>query len=94
MDSHILLKHPELKELLYQFRYEVQQAQRPASEVVLDDEDVMNKLKISKRKLQYLISEGIIPYHRLPGSPRRYYLLKDILDLLEENRIESIKPSF
>ena len=87
----IFLKHPELKEFFYLIRYEIQQAQRPADEIILDDEDVMRHLKISKRKLQYLKADKIIPIHFFdPGSPRTYYLLSDLLQILKENRIESI----
>ena len=84
-------KYPELKELLSQFRHELQNAQRPAEEVVLDDEAVMKMLNISKRKLQYLKADRIIPFHTIDaGSPRTYYILSDILELLKENRIDSI----
>ena len=94
MSDSIFLRHSELKELLKTFRHEVMKLQRPATEVVMDDEDVMALLKISKRKLQYSISDGLIPFHHLPDSPRRYYLLQDILDLLKENRTEAITPKF
>jgi hypothetical protein len=92
MDKHsIFLKHPELKEFFYLIRYEMQQAQRPADEIILDDEDVMHHLKISKRNLQYMKADGVIPFHYfVPGKPRTYYLLSDILQILKENRIESI----
>lgn len=92
MDKHpIFLKHPELKEFFYLFRHEIQHVQRPADEIILDDEDVMKHLKISKRKLQYLKADNIIPYHFFePGGPRTYYLLSDILQILKENRIESV----
>lgn len=87
----IFLKHPELKDFFYLIRYEMQQAQRPADEIILDDEDVMRHLKISKRKLQYLKAGGHIPFHFFtPDSPRTYYLLSDIRLILKENRVESI----
>ena len=94
MDHYTLFsKHPELKELLYLLRHEIQLAQRPAEQVILDDQDVMRILKVSKRKLQYLKADGTIPFHKLEcGSPRSYYLLSDILDILKKNRVESIKP--
>lgn len=88
--QHIFKRYPELKEILSLIRYEIQQAQRPADEVILDDQDVMRHLKISRRKLQYLKAYGIIPIHYLePDKPRTYYLLSDILYILKENRIES-----
>jgi hypothetical protein len=91
MDSRTLfIKYPELKDFFYLFRKELQQAQRPADEIILDDEDVMRMLKISKRKLQYLKADCSIPYHTFDSSPRTYYLLSDILEQLKENRVESI----
>lgn len=82
---------PAYQEFLHTLRYEIQQAQRPACETILDDEDAMRTLKFSKRKLQTLKSERIIPYHYLePDGVRTYYLLSDILQMLKENRIESI----
>ena len=84
---------PSYQEFIRLLRHELSQMQRPASEIILDDNDVMVKLKISKRKLQYLKSDGVIPYHKLePDSPRTYYLLSDILEILKQNRVDPIKP--
>ena len=94
-DNSIFNKYPELIEFIRILRYEVQQAQRPANEIILDDEAVMAMLKICKRKLQTLISEKKIPTHKFdPDSPRRYYLLSDLLDILRKNRIEAVTPKF
>lgn len=90
MDQSFLKKYPELKEFLHLVRHEIQQTQRPANEVILDDEDVMQILKICKRKLQYLKSGGQIPFHKPLSGSRSYYLLSDILEWLEKNRTESI----
>lgn len=90
MQNTLFIKHPELKELVSIIRQEIQQAQRPAEEVVLDDQDVMKMLKISKRKLQYLKAGLQIPFHTPAGGSRTYYLLSDILNWLKESRTESI----
>jgi hypothetical protein len=82
--------HPEIIALYAALRYEIQQAQRPANEVILDDNAVMDMLKISKRKLQYFKADGILPYHKLTGSPRTYYFLSDILEILNRNRVSAI----
>jgi hypothetical protein len=88
------LKDIEIKDLLNLIRYEIQQTQRPAIEIILDDEDVMKRLKISKRKLQYLKSGRTIPFHTIEsGGTRTYYLLSDILDLLKSNRIETVQQT-
>ena len=94
-NNHIFNKYPEFREIICQFRYEMQQSQRPANEIILDDEDVMLKMKISKRTLQYMVSDGKIPTHKFdPDSPRRYFLLSDILEILKKNRIEAITSKF
>ena len=82
---------PSYQEFIHLLRYELSQMVRPASEIIMDDNDVMAQLKISKRTLQYLKKDEIIPIHKLdPNSPRTYYLLSDILDVLKKNRVESI----
>lgn len=91
MHTHtIFQRYPDLKEFLRILQYEIQQAQRPANEIVLDDQKVMEILKISKRKLQYLKSQRVIPYHTPKSGNRTYYLLSDILDWLKTNRVENI----
>ena len=60
--SFLFNRYPELKELISLFRYEIQNAQRPADEVILNDQDVMRILKISKRKLADMKSKREIPY--------------------------------
>lgn len=90
MSQSLFLKYPELKDLLQVIRQEVERATRPADQVILDDEDVMRMLKISKRKLQYLKSGLQIPFHTPTGGNRTYYLLSDILDWVKESRTESI----
>ena len=90
-DSSIFLKHAELKELAYVIHNEIQQAKRPPNEIILDDNDVMYMLKISKRRLQYLKSDRILTYHKLDSSSHRtYYLLSDILEILKSNRTEAL----
>ena len=83
----ILKKYPELKELIQWFCYELYRAQRPAHEVILDDEEVMKILKISKRKLQYHKAALEIAYQTL--GARSYYFLSDLLQALANNRLEA-----
>lgn len=90
-DIHpIFSRYQELKELIRVIRHEIQQAQRPPDQIILVDQDVMQILKISKRKLEYLKSEGEIPYHQPKQRSSTYYLLSDILEWLQKNRVESI----
>jgi hypothetical protein len=88
MDHSLFHKHPELKEFFLLMQHEIQQAQRPADEIILDDEDVMKILKISKRTLQYMKSERTITYSQL--KTRSYYRLSDILEILKQNRVQGI----
>lgn len=71
-------------------QYEISQAQRPANEVVLSDADVMRILKISKRTLSDLKARREIPYsQKRKGTPARF-LLSDVLEFVNRDRIESI----
>lgn len=91
----LLKRNPDLKSFMHLFRYEIQRCHRPSSEVVMDDEDVMKFLKISKRRLQYIKSGGLITVRKIdPESPRTYYLLSDVLSLLHKNTIEKISSNF
>lgn len=81
-------KNLTAKEISDLFRYELERAKRPANEVVLVDEDVMQTLKICKRQLQYMKSRQMIPHSQL--GKRSYYLLSDVLALLESNRQDAI----
>ena len=92
MNSEIFHRYPELKEILGLFRNEIQKNQLPPERVILDDQDVMRMLKISKRRLQYMKSDGSIPYHTI--GKRTYYLQSDLLALLNDNRHEAIKSKF
>jgi hypothetical protein len=87
----------EIKQLmidtLQSIRHELAKCQRPADEIILNDEDVMKMLKISKRKLQYMRSVRLIPYYRPDGQVQTYYLLSDILDWLEKAKTDSIANS-
>jgi len=85
----IFNRYPELKQFVHLLRYEVQQAQRPANEIVLDDETTMKILRISKRTLATMKAERTIPYSQeRKGTPCRY-LLSDVLDYVNKYRIES-----
>ncbi len=90
MHAHPILRHyPELKELLLLFRNEVPKTQRPATEVKLNDQDVMKMLSISKRKLDYLKAYREIPYPQPKANSSCYYLISDILLWLKTHRAEN-----
>lgn len=84
-------KNLTAKEIAELFRSELRQLQRPANEIILDDNDVQKLLKVSKRKLQYLKAQGVLAYSQV--GVRSYYLLSDILALMYTNRNESVENS-
>lgn len=90
----IFNRYPDLKELVHIFRHEMQQAQRPANEIILNDQSVMKILKISKRKLEYMKAAREIPYSQSKQRSCCYYLLSDILAWIEKNRVNIIEPKF
>jgi hypothetical protein len=87
-------RFPELDEFLKDFRHEMTQVSRPASEVFLDEADAMKLLKVSKRTLANWRSNNTLKYRKLGG--KIYYILQDILDCLEQGEGSDafIKPKF
>jgi hypothetical protein len=90
-DHPIFRRYPELREFVRILSFEVQQAQRPANEIILYDEKVMKMLGCSKRKLDGMRAEKLIPFHQPIPHSSYYYLLGDILDWLKKSRVESIE---
>ena len=92
MEDYVIFdRYPDLKELIRAFRHEMQQAQRPSNEVILDDVDVMKLLKISKRTLCTLRARHEIPFYQPRPHSSSYYILADILEWLNESKIESFR---
>jgi hypothetical protein len=87
----ILGRLPELDELVHLLKYEVQQAKRPPDEVIYDDVDLRNFLKVSKRTTAYWREKGMITFSKLGG--KIYYRLSDILSLIKENEIPAISTN-
>jgi len=81
-------KYPEFKDLVNLIRYEIQQAKRPPDQIIYDDVDLRNFLKVSKRTTAYWREKGIITFSKLGGKV--FYKLSDILQLLKQNEIQSI----
>jgi len=84
-------KFPDLDELVRIIRYEVQQAKRPPEEVIYDDVDLRNFLKVSKRTTASWREKGLITFSKLGG--KIYYRLSDILSLLKENEIPAVNAN-
>lgn len=62
-------------------------------EQLLDNQDVLQKLKISRRSLQRYRSSGQLPYSTISG--KLYYKLSDVNNLIRgsfSNSIDSTEP--
>jgi hypothetical protein len=88
-NKDLFRNRPELLELIKVFRYEVQQAQRPASEWIIDDSDLQKLLKVSKRTTANYRAHGLITYSHLGGKV--VYLYSDVLDAINRNKIPAIQ---
>lgn len=80
----------KFKEILAVIREEMLKTQRPANEVILDDVDLRNLLKISERTTAAMRAKNIITYSK-PGKV--FYLLSDVLKMMELFRVEGIEKT-
>ncbi|HSZ85754.1 MAG TPA: hypothetical protein VK787_06970 [Puia sp.] len=76
-----------LKEILALIREEMSRNHRPAHEVILDDVDLRQLLKVSERTTASLRAKNMITYSK-PGKV--YYLLSDVLKMMENHRVEAV----
>lgn len=69
MIAHYTDRWPELKGLVDEIEEKISRLTLPADQVILDDFDVLNMLKISKRKLAQLRSDRKIKFYRTDDDP-------------------------
>jgi hypothetical protein len=74
-----------LDEAIEHLKQLIKESQRPASETLLDDGEVMKLLRVCKRTLASLRAEGIIPYSKL--GKKIIYTLADILAVVDKNKV-------
>jgi hypothetical protein len=86
--QQLINKYPGIEELVQLIRHEVQQAKRPAEEVIYDDVDLRNFLKVSKRTTAHWREKGMITYSKLGG--KIYYKLSDVMLLLKQNEVSAV----
>jgi hypothetical protein len=86
----IFRRYPEIRDLFIQIRQEIQSKQRPANEIVLIDQDVMQILHISERKLDDMKAKRIIPFSQPIPRSTCYFRLSDILKWLDKHRKNSL----
>lgn len=84
----LIKKIPELEELVTEIRVEIQQAKRPAEEIIYDDVDLRKFLKVSKRTTAYWREKGMITFSKLGG--KLYYRLSDILSFIKQHEISAV----
>lgn len=82
--GHLITEH-QLLEILKDLKFELQQAKRPAEEIVMDDFDLCKFLSISKRTAAEYRSQKLIEYSKIGG--RIFYKLSDILTMIERHKI-------
>jgi hypothetical protein len=77
---------------LHAVRQVLENVNKPPDQVILDDVDLCNLLKFSKRTSPYWRERGEITYSKLGG--KIYYRLADVLSLIERNELHAVKPNF
>lgn len=81
----------ELNRKIDQLLPVIDQLVRPPDQIILDDVQLREMLKMSKRSTAYLREKGLITYSKI-GS-KIYYLLSDVLFFLKQNEIQSFNKS-
>jgi len=76
------------EEILKKILSEVERIKRPAEEVILDDYDLQQCLKISKRKTAELRLSRKITYSKPDG--KALYILSDVLIYAKKNQVKAI----
>lgn len=64
---------------------------RPPDQQIMDDVDLRNFLKISKRTAAYLREKSLITYSKI-GS-KIYYKLSDVLSFLKQHEVPAINSN-
>lgn len=83
-----IFEHPEFPDLIEKVKGEVEKAKRPAEEVIYDDVDLQELLKVSKRTTGYWREKGMITFSKVGG--KIYYLLSDILAFLKKFEVAAV----
>lgn len=78
-------RHPAWEELLRNIKHEISQAQRAPDQIILDDVDLCNLLKLSKRTTATLRANNEITFYKCGG--KILYKLSDALAYVERHKI-------
>jgi hypothetical protein len=79
---------PELNDFIKDIQEVIYKASRPANEVILDEVEFCNMLKISKRLASDLRRDRLIEYSKCGG--KIYYRLSSVLEYINRNLTPSI----
>lgn len=88
MLSHEIFQSVSAQEFLKELRHEIFKTQRPPDQIILDEVDFCQFLKISKRHAADLRAEGQVSYSKIGG--KLYYKLSDVLVFIEKHQVKSI----
>lgn len=81
-------KYPHLEDFSRMITTEIRQAKRPANEILYDDVDLRNYMKVSKRTTAQWREDGKIVFSKIGG--KIYYKLSNILAMVDEHETQPI----
>lgn len=89
--NDIFRRVPELQEFLNEMKHEFNQFRRPPDQVIWDDVDLRENLKVSQRTTAMWRQENIVPYSKVHG--KIYYKLSDVLTFIEKYKIPAVSDT-
>ncbi len=60
----------------------IEKSNRPAEEVILDDLDIQNLLKVSRRTSLNYRKSGVLPYHQI-NKGKIIYILSEVISAIK-----------
>jgi hypothetical protein len=86
--NDIFRRVPELQQFIDEMKHEFNQLHRPPDQVIWDDVDLREYLKVSQRTTATWRQDNIITYSKVQG--KIFYKLSDVLEMVEKNKIPAI----
>jgi hypothetical protein len=71
-----------------ELRQDLQNATKPPDQVILDDYDLRNYMKVSKRTTAYWREKGLITFSKING--KLYYKLSEVLEFIKQYEFQAI----
>ena len=60
----------------------IEKSNRPAEEVILDDLDIQNLLKVSRRTSLNYRKSGVLPFHQI-NKGKIFYILSEVINAIK-----------